>query len=949
MSKNVFFIVAVLVCSAFQLCGNGLISKKLSFTENKGQITDQYGQDRPDIQFKVESPGLVIFVSNTGLHYQWNEAKQTNKNLSETHHLDMPELQVNSYRMEVKLLGADPHATVIKEQQQAEVERYYTTHVDAANNLVHAYHKVTYKNVYPNIDWVLYIEEGHVAASTLKYDFVVHPGGKVSDIKLQFNGASELAIKEDGSLQAITPMGEIREKAPYSYMTAATLGAGAEVTSHFQLNDNILSFKTDAHEGTLIIDPELEWATYYGGGYWDIGTCALVDSQGNVYMTGAVTSTTNIATVGAYQTSWTYGGVFAADGFIAKFSPTGVRIWATYYGGNGADIAYGAALDVAGNIYLSGQTGSSDVMASPGSFQSTIGGMNDAFVVKFDSSGQRVWGTYYGGPGNDQGGFIATDTACNIYMVGYTKSTTGIATSGSFKTALDGTAEDAFLVKFDSSGQRQWGTYFGGPAADYANSVACDASGSIYISGYTKSTSGIATSNSHQSSHSGGANDLYLAKFSASGTQEWATYYGGPGDDYASSVSSMTTDAADNVYLAGRTTSETGIATAGSQQSTFGGDLDACLVKFNAAGEQQWGTYYGGSAQEVPGNMVVDAQGNIFWTGLTKSVDNIASPGSIQPAFGGGANADAFLVKLNQDGQRLWGSYFGGTATDEGIGTTVDKFGNIYLTGSTGGDFPVTEDSHQDTIFAMVSNAYLVKLCGAALAPGSIINGHDSLCASVIEVYSIAATEEENISYIWTLPDGWSGSSDSSSITILSGNTGGTLSVQIVKCSDTSHIITKEVGVFNPLEAIITIDVFTLKTLYTHESYQWFLNDVPIPGATDSTYTVQENGDYTVVTTDVNGCVDTSATYSVTNYTGINDQHTLGPQVTIYPNPTQNMLYINSPEPVSITLSSIEGRALIYSEAAKEVSLEALSEGIYLLRITDKNGLLIKTEKVIKQ
>src|SRR5690606_595143 len=100
-----------------------------------------------------------------------------------------------------------------------------------------------------------------------------------------------------------------------------------------------------------------------------------------------------------------------------------------------------------------------------------------------------------------------------------------------------------------------------------------------------------ATVNSHQSTHGGGTNDLFLAKFDASGNREWATYYGGPGDDNNSSTSNFTADAAGNVYLAARTKSATGIATAGSHQATIGGDIDVLLVKFNAAGERQWGTY----------------------------------------------------------------------------------------------------------------------------------------------------------------------------------------------------------------------------------------------------------------------------------------------------------------------------------------------------------------------
>ena len=88
-------------------------------------------------------------------------------------------------------------------------------------------------------------------------------------------------------------------------------------------------------------------------------------------------------------------------------------------------------------------------------------GSSDAFLVKFNSSGVRQWGTYYGGTGYDYSFSCATDASGNIYLSGYTRSTSGIATTGAHQTTL-GRGYDAFLVKFNSSGVRQWGTYYGG-------------------------------------------------------------------------------------------------------------------------------------------------------------------------------------------------------------------------------------------------------------------------------------------------------------------------------------------------------------------------------------------------------------------------------------------------------------------------------------------------------
>jgi len=138
----------------------------------------------------------------------------------------------------------------------------------------------------------------------------------------------------------------------------------------------------------------------------------------------------------------------------------------------------------------------------------------DAFLVKFNSSGVRQWGTYYGGTVNDEESSCATDASGNVYLAGRTKSTTAIATTGAHQTTYGGGYYDAFLVKFNSSGVRQWGTYYGGTGTDEGRSCATDTSGNVYLAGYTQSTTGIATTGAHQTTY-GGSSDAFLVKFDA--------------------------------------------------------------------------------------------------------------------------------------------------------------------------------------------------------------------------------------------------------------------------------------------------------------------------------------------------------------------------------------------------------------------------------------------------
>ena len=146
--------------------------------------------------------------------------------------------------------------------------------------------------------------------------------------------------------------------------------------------------------------------------------------------------------------------------FVCNINVNATVPWSTYFGGTSDDWAQSSAIDASGNIYITGTTYSSG-LATSGAHQTTFGGAYDAFVTKFNSSGVRQWTTYYGGTGSENGNGIALDGSGNIYVVGTTTSTSGIATTGSFQSTLTGSS-GGFIVKFNSSGVRQWGTYYSG-------------------------------------------------------------------------------------------------------------------------------------------------------------------------------------------------------------------------------------------------------------------------------------------------------------------------------------------------------------------------------------------------------------------------------------------------------------------------------------------------------
>jgi hypothetical protein len=323
-----------------------------------------------------------------------------------------------------------------------------------------------------------------------------------------------------------------------------------------------------------------EWGTYC---YGNPVSC-VIDRNSDIYIGGQFSTnfsgqgSTLLPTAGAHQT--VVGG-----GFITKFDSLGARIWSTFYGG--ANAISCLAVDNNNHLYATGQgwTNTGTIVATPGSHQFNYGGFNsDGFLVKFSSGGVRQWATYYGASDDDYGWGVCTDPVGNVYLAGtqvnyyYPYSGTIIATPGSHQSTIGGGSSDAFLVKFNSAGTRQWGTYYGGGGYDQGIGCFADEFGSIYLCGIAASTNNIASSGGYQTTNGGGVYDSFLAKFDNNGFRHWGTFYGGSGFEYANFC---VADTSYNVYIGGTTASSAAIGSSGSHQSSYGGGgMDAYMAKF---------------------------------------------------------------------------------------------------------------------------------------------------------------------------------------------------------------------------------------------------------------------------------------------------------------------------------------------------------------------------------
>jgi hypothetical protein len=363
--------------------------------------------------------------------------------------------------------------------------------------------------------------------------------------------------------------------------------------------------------------------------------------------------------------------------------------FATFLGGSDFDQVYAIALDSAGNIYLAGQTASTNFPLRAGGTP----GDRDIFIAKLDPTGNHlIYSTVLGGAQTDCARAIAVDAAGNAYVAGYTSSSDFPVTAGAYQTQSRG-SEDGFVLKLSPSGTLVYSTYLGASGRDFATAIAVDASGNAYVAGYTSSVSFPIVAGAIQSSYAGGFFDAFVTKVNATGTALlYSTFIGGSGNDTASSIA---IDPNGNAYIAGQTDSSNFPASAGVVQTSNAGGTDAFVAKLNASGSAiVFSTYLGGSSNELGNAIAIDSSQNVYIAGATASVDFPVSAGAFQPAIG--ASYDAFLTKLNASATAIaFSTYLGGSGSDQATALALDSSGNTWLTGSTSStNFPLLNALH---------------------------------------------------------------------------------------------------------------------------------------------------------------------------------------------------------------------------------------------------------------
>ena len=453
-----------------------------------------------------------------------------------------------------------------------------------------------------------------------------------------------------------------------TYKTRVTTGvkdsAGNTLGSQYETSSGFTTWSGTQQLGTSSGDTKTDGVT--------------VDSSGNIYVTGY--------TSGGLDNNTNSG---SNDIFLVKYNSSGVKQWTKQLGTSNSDVGRGVTVDSSDNIYVTGSTsGGLDDNTN------TAGSSWDFFLVKYNSSGVKQWTEQYGsvvGGYTDFGQGVTVDSSDNLYVTG--------TTNGGIDNNTSSGSDDIFLIKYNSSGEKQWTQQLGTSSRDRValdadeimDGVTVDSSDNIYVVGQTQ---GGLDNNTNS-----GDWDFFLVKYNSSGTKQWTQQLGTSSKDVGNGVA---VDSSNNIYV-------TGTTGGGLDNNTSFGSNDIFLVKYNSSGEKQWTQQLGGHWYTSSGNIVyshndagtgvtVDSSNNIYVTGSTSKVIVDGS----NTSYGG---VDTVLVKYNSSGVKQWAKQLGSSGHDYGQGVTVDSFNNIYVTGKTDGGLDGNTNSGSLDVFLVKYNS----------------------------------------------------------------------------------------------------------------------------------------------------------------------------------------------------------------------------------------------------
>lgn len=790
----------VLIFSAFFSLKKA--SAQIEFIQNKGQWDNRvtYRGDFSSGSFFLENQGFTVLLHNVDdLKYISEQMHGHNPNTATT---GQP-VTLRSHAYKVKFLGTSAFGTA--QAVADKIQPYQNNYFIGSDQSKWASgcqlsQAVTYKNIYPNIDVRYYSD-----ASRLKYDIIVHPGGNINAIAMQYAGVDKIQVKNK-ELMISTSVGEVKELYPYSYQVSD--GQKQTVECKYVVKDNIVRFKVSDYNPntTVIIDPTLIFSTFTGSTQDNWGYTATPAPDGSFYAGGIAFGVGFPVSPGAFQTI--FGGGVNEDNTgpydiaIIKYSANGsTRLFATYLGGTSNEQPHSMICDQQGNLIVAGRSTSPNFPRTVP--QIGIGGGYDIVVTKINATGSAILGSLkmggieddgvnirgkYVAPdgpdvtrrnyGDDARSEVIVDAANNIYVVSCSRSPNFPVSPVAFQPTFGGGRQDGVVLKFTPNlGSVMFSSYFGGSGDDACFVLSQNpVTGNIYVAGGTNSTNlpgdktGVL-----QGTYQGGDVDGFITQVLNDGSAIIkTTYQGTTGNDL---VYGIQFDKKGFPYIMGTTTGNWPVINAtfsnpGSKQ--FISKLQPDLSSY------MYSTVFGTNTSVPnlsPVAFLVDRCENVYvsgWGGGINTLKLFPTAGTAGlpevtplPGIPAADGADFYFFVLEKNAQsQLFGTRFGqnGSVGDHVDGGTsrFDANGIIYQAicgcGSGGTLFPTTPGAWSRTNNSVNCNQAAVKIemnfAGVGASVQATIAGVIDTIGCVPLTVRFTDTLAKGKIYIWNFGDG---------------------------------------------------------------------------------------------------------------------------------------------------------------------------------------------------
>jgi gliding motility-associated-like protein len=707
--KKSIFIFTLLLATLF------LHNATAQFMENKGQVIDTDQNFHPEVKFYWGQGGnamyfekdrvVCLFAKNDPYDFSpWAGNQKAIDSVYKT-------LGTHYQRIDIEFLGAASHIDITPGRMNSHSTNFYLNKRENITE-VKSFETILYKNVWNNIDIRFYVSD-----QGIKYDFILNDGAHIEDIRIKYNGASDVQLSNN-TLTINTLYQDLQEDIPVSYRNGNSQDI---IPVEYTLFNDIISYSTSETFNTLTIDPVLTWATYFetatSGGSIDYDH-NIADTDGNLFIYGVAWNTAN-----NYPVVDPGGGAYIMNhvnnnGYLAKFNPSRTLVWATYFGGS-TDIDWSLGTNVmeiyGTTLHIIGDQLSSDApKPNGGGFYYTIASTRPFWARFNKNTGVMEHCTNIGGHTSSYPSIAVSNSGLvSIIMSTYDFAVVHLVNrAGAYNQATNGGFQDVFLYLFNSSYNQIWGTWLGGPGTQESSHVTFDTNDNIFYVVESQWMSGSTEATERLVNPGGGAwyqntnfaVDLMIGKFTSAGVLYWNTLYGGSSRDGTrgnfGNGSRVYTHPTTNELLVTAGTMSTNLPlqvltgaynlTCPSYITGGGGmcsEIGSFILKFSNTGLRQWATYWGdgsGGCNLLYNAHYTDCDKLIL--GARSSSASISYPGYYNQATG----QQAYLMQLSSS------TYAAEWASKIGVNTGVPKIAytpyqtRLYLSAVTSSQLETT-------------------------------------------------------------------------------------------------------------------------------------------------------------------------------------------------------------------------------------------------------------------